>query len=227
MARALQRMACMQAPRIVIPAGDTSPSGALDCAQLISPLDHVSVLVSPEALTNTQSELEFFDGVQLSVQLRGGRDCDLLLALARAFSSDPLSSIVFLPPLCCVTDPYAMSGRIIDALRVPEAISVIGWSSDVFIAISSITALWDLLRSRRPGHAALLECYVEALGTEDEGRMMLAVYDHVEEVDFAGMLATAPTFRPLLFQGRASPPPLPYPRPRKRTVTIPPRQKAA
>lgn len=227
MARSLQPTSCMQAPRIVIPAGDISPSNALDCAQLLAPLDHVSVLVSPQALTDTQNELEFFDGVQLAVQLRGGRDCDLLVALARAFSSDPLASIVFLPPQCCITDPYAMSGRIIDALRERDAISVIGWSSDVFIAMSSITTLWDLLRSRRPGHAALLECYVEALGTEDEGRMMLAVYDHVEDVDFAGMLASAPMFRPLLFPGRGSPPPTPPPRPRARTVTIPPRQKAA
>jgi hypothetical protein len=183
----------MQTPRVVISAGNgRSLSHLLGCARLITPLDHISVVASAHTAPDVCRALATYGGIELCVQLREQRGADVLLPLAHAFAVDPLASIVFLPPDMSIGDPLALAHAVRVALDRAEQITVLGWTSAQFAAVGRITAFWDLLRLVKPGHAALLECYLESMSTKDEARILSTAYEHLEDVDLADLLAQSP-----------------------------------
>jgi hypothetical protein len=183
----------MQPPRVVISAGDgRSLAHVLGCARLITPLDHISVVASAHTAPDVCRALATYGGIELVVQLRECREADVLLPLAHAFGVDPLASVVFLPSDMSIGDPLLLAQAVRTALETPEQLTVLCWTSTQFAAVGRITAFWDLLRLARPGHAALLECYVEAMATDDEARLLCTAYEHMDDVSFHELLAEAP-----------------------------------
>ena len=211
----------MQPPRVVISGGDGESLGhVLGCAKLVTPLDHISVVATAHTAPNVCRALAPYGGVELIVQLREQRGADVLLPLAHAFAVDPLASIVFLPSVIGIADQRSLATAIQRALTKPDTISVIGWTSNEFAAVSRITCFWDLLRVARPKYAAVLECYLESIGTDDEARMLYAAYENLEEVSFDEILAASKSLElemlqtPILRRPVSIPPPIP-PRARK------------
>jgi len=203
----------MQPPRVVISGGDGKSLGqVLECARMIAPLDHISVVASAHTAPAICRVLAPWEGVQLNVQLREQRGADVLLPLAHAFAIDPLASIVFLPADIAKTKPRTLASAIHRALTKPDSIGVIGWSSAEYAAVGRITFFWDVLRASRPRDAAVLGCYLGSIGTGEEGHMLYAAYEHLENVSFDAVLTACPALEIVMLAAPVV----------RRPVTIPP-----
>jgi hypothetical protein len=189
----------MSKPHVVISAGQVgSLRHMLECARMVTVRDQIAIVASAHGATAARAEVGRHERVELVIGLRERRNPDLLLPLARAFARSPLSTIVFAPSAFSIADPHVLAGAIARAVKRPDRITAIGWAqsapdaavdADSFVLVGAVTSFWELLRRARPRHAAILECYVEAIGTSDEYAMLLRAYEHLEAIDLFGILA--------------------------------------
>lgn len=180
-------------PRIVISAGRYgSITQVLECARILTSLDRISIVVPAPSTARARGEIAWYDGIELVSQVREQRTTDVLIPLTHVFARDPLANIVFLPAEFSVSDPYYLADRIRAALAYTEVISVIGFppfdwhacnDSVPVVAIGRVVAFWDLLRRERPLTAALLENYIEEMGTDDAGTALVTAYERMHALD--------------------------------------------
>jgi hypothetical protein len=183
-----------QAPlRVVISSGRYgSLNQIIECARLLAPLERISIVVPPHDTANTRVEIAWYDGIELVVQVREQGTAVVRVPLAQAFAHDPLANIVFLPAEFSIVDPNYLAAVIREAAQCGETISVMGlppfeWRSgkdyNPVIAVGSVMAFWDLLRAEHPRDAALLEHYIDALGTDDQGTALVAAYEQMQPLE--------------------------------------------
>jgi len=177
-------------PRVVITAGHYgSLTHVLECARILTPLDHVTIVVPAHMAARARVEIAWYDGVELVVQMRDQRTTDPLVALTHAFARDRRADIVFLPAEFCIADPHTLAEAIRGALEQTDTMSVIGmppfdWKSGTqwnpFIAVGRVEAFWDELRRLQPRHAALMQSYLDAIRTPDAGTALVHAYQRMD-----------------------------------------------
>lgn len=172
-------------PRVIVTA---SPYGslthALECARIVAPLDHISIVVPARDAAHARIEVEWYDGIRMFVHVREQGTPDVLVPLAHAFAEDPLGSVVILPSEFCIAEPHVTAGAVRRALG-RRTVTVIGLGdSGSFVTVAPVTVLWDVLREARPLHAAVFENYLEAIESGDEGTLLVAAYQHLPPIDF-------------------------------------------
>jgi len=180
-------------PRVIVTA---SPYGslthALECARLLAPLEHISIVVPARDAAHARVEIEWYDGIRMFVHVREQGTPDVLIPLAHIFAEDPLANVVIVPAELCVAEPHVTAAAVRRALQREDRVSMIGLADlqSSLVVTGPVTMLWDALRTHHPLHAAVFENYIEAIGSYDEGTILVAAYQHLPAIDFVGEVVT-------------------------------------